>query len=152
MVNSPLLNEIIDAINDNDSFDAAVDCLCTMFRDTRDVDESLSVIKILYPRVIALRPMIAQSAALEDNDLMKGITRLFSEAGEAWVVLIARMPADFRDLVECVLECCMRDKDREAISVTFVFWYELKQCLTLEKYISARASLADLYSSYGQTP
>ncbi|KAK5445198.1 Nuclear import receptor [Exophiala xenobiotica] len=145
VVNSPLLNEIIDAINDNDSFDAAVDCLCTMFRDTRDVDESLSVIKILYPRVINLRPMIQQSAALEDNDLMKGITRLFSEAGEAWVVLIARMPADFRELVECVLECCMRDKDREAISVTFVFWYELKQCLTLEKYISARASLADLY-------
>ncbi|KIW13684.1 hypothetical protein PV08_08875 [Exophiala spinifera] len=146
VVNSPLLNEIIDAINDNDSFDAAVDCLCTMFRDTRDVDESLSVIKILYPRVIQLRPMIQQSAATEDNDLMKGVTRIFAEAGEAWVVLIARMPTEFRDLVECVLECCMRDKDREAISVTFVFWYELKQCLTLEKYISARASLADLYS------
>lgn len=145
-MNSPLLNEIIEAIDDSDSFDAAVDCLCTMFKDTRDVDESQSVIRILYPRIIHLRPMISQSAAMEDHDLMKGITRLFSEAGEAWVVLIARMPTEFRELVECVLECCMRDRDREAISVTFVFWYELKQSLTLEKYMPARAALADLYS------
>ncbi|KIW34077.1 uncharacterized protein PV07_00877 [Cladophialophora immunda] len=146
VVNSPLLNEIIDALQDSDSFDAAVDCLCTMFRDTRDVDESQSVIRILYPRIIKLRPMIAEAASTEDNDLMKGITRLFAEAGEAWVVLIARMPEDFRELVECVLECCVRDKDREAISVTFIFWYELKQSLTLEKYMPARAALADLYS------
>ncbi|KIW99919.1 uncharacterized protein Z518_10847 [Rhinocladiella mackenziei CBS 650.93] len=146
VVNSPLLDDIIEALDDNDSFESAVDCLCTMFRDTRDVDESLSVIRILYPRIVNLRPMIQQGADMEDPDLMKGITRLFSEAGEAWVVLIARMPAEFRELVECVLECCVRDRDREAISVTFVFWYELKQSLTLEKYMPARAALADLYS------
>ncbi|OAG41582.1 hypothetical protein AYO21_04284 [Fonsecaea monophora] len=146
VVNSPLLNEIIDALQDSDSFEAAVDCLCTMFRDTRDVDESQSVIRILYPRIIKLRPMIAEAASTEDNDLMKGITRLFAEAGEAWVVLIARMPTEFRELVECILECCVLDKDREAISVTFIFWYELKLLLTLEKYRSARAPLADLYS------
>jgi transportin-3 len=77
---------------------------------------------------------------------MKGVTRIFAEAGEAWVVLIARMPAQFRDLVEAVLECCVRDRDRESISITFTFWYELKQFITLEKYLEARASLADLYS------
>ncbi|KAL2433279.1 mRNA transport regulator MTR10 [Exophiala dermatitidis] len=146
VVNSPLLNNIIEALNDNDSFEAAVDCLCAMFRDTRDVDESQSVIRVLYPRIVNLRAMILQAASMEDQDLMKGITRLFAEAGEAWVVLIARMPDQFRALVECVLECCIRDRDREAISVTFIFWYELKQCLTLEKYMPARASLADLYS------
>lgn len=117
-----------------------------MFKDTRDVDESQSVIRTLYPRIVKLRPMILEAATTEDNDLMKGITRLFAEAGEAWVVLISRMPDEFRELVECVLECCMRDRDREAISVTFIFWYELKQSVTLEKYIPARAFLADLYS------
>ena len=146
VVSSPLLNEIMDALQDSDSFESAVDCLCTMFRDTRDVDESQSVIRILYPRVVKLRPIIGEAANTEDNDLMKGITRLFAEAGEAWVVLIARMPEEFRALVECVLECCVRDKDRDAIAVTFIFWYELKQCLTLEKYMPARAALADLYS------
>jgi len=146
VVNSPLLDKIITAIDDARSFDAAVDCLCTIYRDTRDVDESHSIIQTLYPRVIALRPKIQEASETEDSDLMKGITRVFAEAGEAWVVLIARMPTEFRALVEAVLECCVCDRDREAISITFVFWYELKQYVTLEKYVQARATLADLYS------
>jgi len=146
VVNSPLLDKILHAINNDQSFEAAVDCLCTVYRDTRDVDESQSIIQILYPRVMALRSKIAEAAETEDTDLMKGVTRLFAEAGEAWVVLIARMPEQFRSLVEAILECCVRDQDREAISITFVFWYELKQYITLEKYMQARASLADLYS------
>lgn len=117
-----------------------------MYRDTRDVDDSTAVIQTLYPRIMELRPKILEAAETEDTDLLKGITRVFAEAGEAWVVLIARLPDEFRSLVEAILECCMRDQDRDAISLTFIFWYELKQYLTLEKYIRARASLADLFS------
>ncbi|RMZ76746.1 hypothetical protein DV737_g4727, partial [Chaetothyriales sp. CBS 132003] len=146
VVNSPLLDTVVAALGDARSFDAAVDCLCTLYRDTRDVDESKTTIQALYPRVIALQPKIKEAADAEDNELMRGVTRLFAEAGEAWVVLIARMPAQFRSLVEAILECCVRDQDREAISITFNFWYELKQYITLEKYMQARATLADLYA------
>ncbi|KAL9619681.1 MAG: hypothetical protein Q9160_005701 [Pyrenula sp. 1 TL-2023] len=146
VVASPLMNKIISALNNEASFDAAVDCICTIYRDTRDVDESLDVIKTIYPRIIAMRSKILEAAETEDSDLMKGVSRIFAEAGEAWVVLIARLPDDFRGLVEAVLECCMRDQDRDAISLTFNFWYELKQYITLEKYMRARASLADLFS------
>jgi transportin-3 len=145
-VDSPLLNKILEAIDNEDSFESAVECLCAIYRDTRDVDESQKVIQTLYPRIVALRPKILEAAETEDNDLMKGVTRIFAEAGEAWVVLIARLPDEFRGLVEAVLECCMRDHDREAISLTFLFWYELKQYVTLEKYVRARATLADLFS------
>jgi transportin-3 len=144
VVNSPLLDKIIAAIDDPRSFDAAVDCLCTVYKDTRDVDESKAIINALFPKVMALSPKIASAA--DDNDLMKGITRLFAEAGEAWVVLIARMPAQFRPLVEAILACCKVDQDREAIAITFNFWFELKQYITLDKYVEARATLADLYS------
>ncbi len=145
-MNSPLLDTIITALNNDASFEMAVDCMCNVYRDTRDVDESMSVIQALYPRIVALRPKILEAAETEDSDLMKGVTRLFAEAGEAWVLLIARLPNDFKSLVEAVLECCMRDNDRDAISLTFIFWYELKQYLTLPKYAQARALLADLFS------
>lgn len=146
IVSSPLLDTIVTALNNETSFEMAVDCMCNLYRDTRDVDENTNVIQRLYPRIIALRPKILEAAETEDSDLMKGVTRLFAEAGEAWVVLIARLPEDFKSLVEAVLECCMRDQDRDAISLTFNFWYELKQYLTLEKYAEARALLADLFS------
>ncbi|PGH35900.1 transportin-3 [[Emmonsia] crescens] len=146
IVNSPLLDIIIKGLSNDRSFEAAVDTICTIYRDTLDVDESMPIIQRLYPRIIALRPKIREAAEAEDPEMLRGLTRLFAEAGEAWVVLIARLPTEFRSLVEAVLECCVVDKERDAISITFVFWYELKQSLTLERYIGARTELADLFS------
>lgn len=90
--------------------------------------------------------MIKEAADSEDSDNFKGITRVFAEAGEAWVVLIAREAVHFRPLVECVLECALLDKERDAIGVTFDFWYELKLYLVLDIYIEARVQFVDIYS------
>lgn len=136
------------ALDSEATFEAGVDCLCAMFRETKDVDECADVIKVLYPRVISLQPKI-EAAAQEDvdADVFKGYTRIFAEAGEAWVILIARQPLEFRKLVEAIRECAARDKERDVIHLTFNFWYELKNYLVLEKYIEARVQLADVYAS-----
>ena len=120
--------------------------MCAIFNETRDVDECITIIQTLYPHIIALRPKIAEAAREEDVDKYKGIARIFAEAGEAWVVLIARMPVEFRVLVESILETAALDKERDAISHTFKFWYELKQYLTLERYMQARLEYVDIYS------
>ncbi|TGZ83002.1 ARM repeat-containing protein [Ascodesmis nigricans] len=146
VVKTPLVDVVVRALDSETAFDQAVDCLCTMFRETREVDESHNVIEILYPRVIALRPKIASAANEEDTDLFKGITRIFAEAGEAWVVLIARMPMQFRGLVEAIEECARLDKERDVISLTFNFWYELKNYLVLESYAPARIQLLDVWT------
>ncbi|PVH86057.1 ARM repeat-containing protein [Cadophora sp. DSE1049] len=146
VVNSPLLNVVFSALDNDRSFEAATDCLCAIFKETRDVDENLATIQVLLPRVIALQPRIAQAQVQEDTELFKGITRIFAEAGEAWVVLIARDPGVFRPLVEAVLECAARDMDRDSIALTFIFWYELKLYLILERYIEARMQYMDVYA------
>lgn len=146
VVNSPLLDIVFSALDTERSFEAAAECLCAIFKETRDVDECLPTIQILLPRVVALRPRISQAAEQEDAELFKGFTRIFAEAGEAWVVLIAREPIGFRPLVEAVLECAARDTDRDAIGLTFIFWYELKLYLILERYIEARMQYVDIYA------
>ncbi|OJJ80789.1 nuclear import receptor MTR10 [Aspergillus glaucus CBS 516.65] len=146
IVDSPLMDVIMKALDDDASFEAAVDSVCTLYRDTREVDDSLPVIQALYPRIMALRPKIVETSESEDTDAFKGVTRLFAEAGEAWVVLIARLPNEFRGLVEAVLECSARDWERDAISLTFIFWYELKQYVTLERYNDARLAFSDIFS------
>lgn len=146
IVESPLLDVILKALDNDASFDAAVDCICSIYRDTREVDDSMSAIQRLYPRIVALRPKLQELAEDEDVEAFKGLTRLFAEAGEAWVVLVARMPREFRGLVESVLECCVLDKEREAVSFTFNFWFELKQYLVLDRYAEAKAAYADIFS------
>ncbi|KAK4901058.1 hypothetical protein LTR28_001354, partial [Elasticomyces elasticus] len=146
IVNSPLLDVILNALESDQSFDSAVECLCAFFRETRDVDECLGTIRTLCPRIVALKPKIAQFAGLEDWDSFKGITRIFAEAGEAWVVLVARMPEQFRVVVDAILECAAGDEEKDAISQTFIFWYELKQYLVLDRYMQARVQYVDVYS------
>ncbi|RMJ24653.1 hypothetical protein PHISP_04458 [Aspergillus sp. HF37] len=146
IVESPLMDVILRALDNDASFEAAVDSMCTLYRDTREVDDALPIIQSLYPRIMSLRPKIAETAEAEDSETFKGVTRLFAEAGEAWVVLMARVPSEFRGLLEAVLECCVRDWERDAVSLTFIFWYELKQYVTLERFSDARAAFSDAFS------
>jgi transportin-3 len=117
-----------------------------MLRETRDIDESLDAVHALYPRVVALKPLIERAAKDEDMDKLKALTKVFSTAAISWVVGIAREPAHFRPLVEAVLECAARDTDRDVIEHTFDLWYELKQYLVLERYIQGRLELVDIFS------
>lgn len=149
IANSPLLDVIFNALDSEQSFEAAADCLCAVFRETREVDECLDTVQILLPRVIALRPRIQKVAGDSDTadvDSFRALTKVFADAGTSWVVAIARKPQHFRPLVECVLECAARDKDREVIENTFNFWYELKQYISLDSYMEARLEFVDVYS------
>lgn len=146
IINSPLLKVIVDDLAADDAFEAAVECMSALINETRDVDETMQSILVLYPQVLALSKPLVEAANDEDTEKFKGIARIFAEAGESWVILIARLPADFQGLVEAVLKIAELDKERDAIGHTFKFWYDLKQYLTIEKYNDARMQCLRVYS------
>ncbi|KAI0966504.1 exportin 1-like protein [Xylaria arbuscula] len=146
IVNSPLLNFIFGALDSDNSVQAAAETVCIMARETRDVDDNFDTIQVLLPKIISLRPKIRKFVDEGDIESYKFLTRIFSEAGIAWAVAIARESSHFRPLVEAILECAARDKDRDVIDNTFDFWYELKLYLVIDKYIQGRLELADIYS------
>lgn len=140
------MNAVMHGVADDKSLTAAADCLGIICRETKDVDDNLDTIQALLPRVLELRPRIRALVDDDDTEGFKAITRVFAEAGESWVLAIARQPQHFRPLVDCLLECCARDKERDVIGYTFSFWYELKQYLTLDHYMEARLQLIDVYA------
>lgn len=146
VVKSPLLDVIFNGIPSDNCSQEASECLCTMLRETSDVDESQEIIEILFPRIIALSAQIQKISEEEDIEALKALTKVFATAAESWVVGIARQATHFRPLVDAVLECALRDKEREVIEHTFNFWYELKLYLVLERYIQSRLELVDVYS------
>ncbi|TFB03438.1 hypothetical protein CCMA1212_004428 [Trichoderma ghanense] len=146
IANSPLLDAIFHGVTSDGCSQEAAECLSTMLRETGDVDESQAIIQTLFPRIVSLRSRIAPLVEEEDTESLKAITKVLATAAESWVVAIARQPTQFRPLVDAVLECAARDKDREVIEHTFNFWYELKQYLVLERYIQGRVELVDVFS------
>ncbi|KAI1825541.1 exportin 1-like protein [Xylaria intraflava] len=146
ITNSPLLNLVFCALDTDTSIQAAAECVCTIVKETREVDENVDTIQVLLPRILALQPKIQKFVEEDDIESYKCLTRIFAEAGIAWVVAIARETSPFRALVESILECAARDKDRDVIDNTFEFWYELKQYLVIDRYMQARVELVDVYS------
>lgn len=144
IINSPLLDIIFNATGDDATFEPAVDCICSLVRETRDVHEFEDSIAKLHERVLKLRPKI--HAEHDDPEVLRGLTRLFSEAAESWHVTIARNPDTFRSLVETVCECAAFDDDLDVVQYTFYFWYNLKQLLVLEAYQHAREVFRDIYA------
>ncbi|KAI1275685.1 exportin 1-like protein [Xylaria sp. FL0933] len=146
IINSPLLDFIFGALGSDRSMQAAAETVSTIARETRDVDDNFDTIQILLPKIVALRPKIQKFVDEDDTESYKFLTRVFADAGTAWAVAIAREASHFRPLVEAILECAARDKDRDVIDNTFDFWYELKLYLVIDKYIQGRLELADIYS------
>ncbi|KAM0524517.1 hypothetical protein ACHAPE_000613 [Trichoderma viride] len=146
IASSPLLEAIFQGVTSDECSQEAAECLCTMLRETADVDESQAIIQTLFPRIISLTPRIATLVAEEDTESLKSLTKVLATAAESWVVAIARQPTQFRPIVDAVLECAARDKDRDVIEHTFNFWYELKQYLVLDRYIQSRLELVDVFS------
>ncbi|KAK9355678.1 armadillo-type protein [Lipomyces doorenjongii] len=143
IVNSPLLNIVFQALSNDDLFDAATDCVCSMIRETRDLDDESDIVSTLYSKVIELRPRIAESK--DDPDAFRNYTQIFADAGEVWHMVIARQPRQFKSLVEAVAECASYDEDLEVIQFTFYFWYLLKQMLVLDRYEDAKRELRDVF-------
>ena len=91
-------------------FDHAVDAVCELVRATVGdgaaeagdggsasaaqggiPPSSMPLVQLLVPRVMALRHVLAKAATAHgaDDDVAKGIARLFAEVGEAYVNFIA---------------------------------------------------------------
>lgn len=139
----PLTSIIFQSLRDEESFDKAVECLVSIVRETRDI-ENVQLIQALFEQIVQLKPLLETNK--DDPDVFGSLTRLFVEAGESWHMLIAKAPKDFRPLVEILLECTAYDEDLEIVKYTFYFWYNLKQVVTIDRFKPAREEFLNIYT------
>lgn len=136
---------IFKALREESTFDKGIECLCTVLRETRDID-NYQLIDALYQQVLQVHEFYAGSPGkLEDPEVFSGLTKLYVEAGESWHVLIAKNASHFKPLVQILLECCRYDEDLDVVKYTFYFWYQLKQMLTLARFEEAKKEFQPIY-------
>ena len=107
-------------------FDSAVNLICDLIHETQELEENMSLITLLVPRVIELRPQLALYK--EDADRIRGYTKIFSEAGETYRMLLLQAPDQFLPIVEAIAECTAYP-DLDIVPITFTFWYRLAQSI-----------------------
>lgn len=140
-----LTNLVFQSLLVANSFEKAIECLVTILRETRDIND-LQLINALFQQVVKINTFMPKEM-LEDPEVVDGLARLYSEAGESWHVLIAKDPTHFMPLVDLILECCSYKDDLDVVKYTFYFWHLLKQLVTLQKFEKSKAALLDTYAN-----
>lgn len=133
LASTPLIDISFDGLSHEELFDVCTDVVCEILYETRDVVELKPLIEKLYPQFMPLLQQLKQSISDEDPDKVRNYCRMFIEAGEAYVPLIAQQPESFNLILEGVSVCAAYE-DLDIAKMTFKFWYELTNTLTTPHY------------------
>jgi transportin-3 len=133
LAETPLFPYIFEALASEDLFDAAVDVICDLIHETQELDENMPVVRLIVPRVIALKPLLLDHK--DDPDKIKGYTRIFAEAGETYRLLILQHTETFFPIVEAIGDCAAYP-DLDIVPITFPFWMRLAQSIGKKPSVS----------------
>lgn len=136
----------------DNSFEAAVDCLTVLLKESRDSSNEELVLS-LYQQLIILQTRLLPSLLLSDDanseelddDLMESMTRIFVEAAEAWTIFISKSPQTYQQLVAILLMLTSKNTDLDVVAYTFPFWFHLKQNLVLPRYQDSKIQYTPIF-------
>lgn len=153
----PLVSLVFDSLlngtDDPTIFEAAVDCLCIIFKESRDTTNE-NLIMALYEHLMSLQAKLLPNittiakSQVEDEiepELLEGFTRLFSEAGEAWVIPMSKSPQVFQPMVIVLLALTCKNPDLDIVAYSFPFWFNLKQSLVLTRYKESKIFFTEIF-------
>jgi len=133
LASTPLLGYAFEALASDDLFDVAVDVICDTIHETQEVDDNKEVIGLIVPQVIALDPLL--TTWTEDSDKIRGLARIFAEAGETYRGLILHHTETFFPLVKAIGHCSAHP-DLDVVPITFPFWMRLAQSIGKKPSVS----------------
>ncbi|KAI9060580.1 ARM repeat-containing protein [Trametes sanguinea] len=133
LLNSPLITYSFQALSSDELFDSAVSVVCDLIHETQEVEDNMPVIEIIVPQVIALKPKLAEYK--DDPEKIRGLARIFAEAGEAYRSLLLHHPETFFPIVEAIGECSAYP-DLDIVPITFSFWMRLAQSIGKKPSVS----------------
>lgn len=142
MADTPLFDLSFDALASDELFDVATDVVCDLINETQEVEENMLVIQRVLARLDPLRQEL--SSAGDDEDKVRGLCRIFVQAGEAYHRIIVRHQNELYPIVEAIAECTAYH-DLDIVQITFRFWYLLSGALS---YARDQAEAQRFYPLY----
>lgn len=156
MAETPLFQFSFDALASEELFDVATDVVCDLINETQEVQDNTAVIGKIVQRLLPLREDLAKAG--DDEDKVRGICRIFAQAGETYHTLIHRHQEEFFPIVEVLIECAAYH-DLEIVQITFRFWYLLasglgkrKEDPSITPFLQVYARLLDIIIGHLRFP
>lgn len=142
LLNTPFINMAFSCLQNIQLFDIAVDLIEELIYNSSDIQENMPVIEIIYVHLVSLQDLLKRDK--DDEDTVKGICRIFAEAGESYLELIVENFNAFKGIVEGLLECAA-NSPFEIIPITYNFWYRLQKKINESEYSRFKPQFYDIY-------
>jgi transportin-3 len=124
LISLPLFSTSFDSLAKEQVFDVAVDVICDIINETQEVDDNREAIELIVGRILPFKSDLQQAISDGDDDKVRGLCRIFAQAGETYHRLMIQHRDAFFPLVEAIFEC-VRYTDLDIVQITFRFWYVL---------------------------
>ena len=119
--------------SNDDLFDSAVDLVCQVIHETQETQDNMDIIERIVPLLIYLKGDLRTH--YDDPEKIRGLARIFSEAGETYRGLMLQHIGTFFPIVEAIAECSAYP-DLDIVPITFPFWMRLAQILQKRSNVS----------------
>ncbi|CAG8533786.1 12478_t:CDS:2 [Acaulospora morrowiae] len=143
--NNPFLGLSFDALQSNELYDIAIDVVCRIINETREIPDSMPVIEQIYPRLLPLRESLRNAIENDDEEKVRGYCRIFTQAGESYLELIVQHAEAFQSIVESIAECTAYH-DTEIVRITFGFWHRLGDTLFEPRHAEIKEKFKHIFS------
>lgn len=144
LISTPLFALAFESLADEQLFDIAVDVLCDIIHETQEVEDNQEAIQSIVPQLAPLRPALKQAIVDGDDDKVRGLCRVFVQAGETYHQLVLRHKETFLPIVEAIFEC-VQYSDLEIVQITFRFWYFMSRDVRNQRHNAETAPFLQLY-------
>lgn len=142
---TPLFGLSFDSLLNEELFDVGVEAVCDIINETQEVEDNAEAIQLIVPRLLPLRAELQKAGVDGDEDKVRGLCRVFVQAGETYYRLILRHTQVFFPIVESIAECASY-QDLDIVQITFRFWYLLSTDVSRNRQNPAVAAFLDLYT------
>lgn len=132
LLESPLFNMSFDSLMNEQLFDVAVDVVCDIIHETQEVHDNQQAIQMIVPRLLPLRDELKKAIEEGDDDKVRGLCRIFVQAGETYHRLILQHQDVFVALVQAIYECATYS-DLDIVQITFRFWYYFSRDIQIHR-------------------
>lgn len=100
LVSTPIIQFTFQALATPELFDVATDLICeAMAWSSKQRHSDPATVAALVSRVLPLSSWISEAVRDENTDRVRGLARMFAEAGEAYVDMIVRDFTSFKGTI-----------------------------------------------------
>lgn len=124
LMQTPLFAMSFDGLMNEQLFDGAVDVVCDIINETQEVQDNQEAIQRIVSRLLPLRSELQQAINDGDDDKVRGLCRVFVQAGETYHSLMIPHKDAFFPIAEAIFACAGYT-DLDIVQITFRFWYFL---------------------------